>query len=303
VAASLEGAPQKIDDVTAQAIAEVRGGASASRTPSPSAASSAETVAAQDATTAPIPLGATVAAVESAPAPNVSGVSGAGATATEINSGRNTERSIRAAPVPKPDASSPRQPAAASDKAGVLRAATAAEENVTLPPFGAMLPVRTLGAIFTLRQSLARLELTRDVRGQGWMLKKGTIFVGQQQGGEFDRAYVSLMGFIAPGSGGFVRLGGDVLGADGRSLSVANYFYLYHQVDAGSATIWIIPTGPRREEGSTHFLLLRPDSLRRWKGAPLSLNEIKNLPAVPQYRQMALFGMTEQKSIDLRGRK
>jgi hypothetical protein len=83
-------------------------------------------------------------------------------------------------------------------------------------------------------------------------------------------------------------------GADGRSLSVANYFYLYHQVAAGSATIWIIPTGPRREEGSTHFLLLRPDSLRRWKGVPLSLDKIKDLPAVPQYRQMALLGMTEQ---------
>jgi hypothetical protein len=88
-------------------------------------------------------------------------------------------------------------------------------------------------------------------------------------------------------------------GADGRSLSAANYFYLYHQVDAGSATIWIIPTGPRREEGSTHFLLLRPDSLRRWKGAPLSLDKIKDLPAVPQYRQMALLGMSEQESKNL----
>jgi hypothetical protein len=77
-------------------------------------------------------------------------------------------------------------------------------------------------------------------------------------------------------------------------LSVADYFYLYQQIDAGSATIWIIPTGARREEGSTHFLLLRPDSLRRWKGVPLSLEKIKDLPAVPQYRQMALLGMTEQ---------
>jgi hypothetical protein len=83
-------------------------------------------------------------------------------------------------------------------------------------------------------------------------------------------------------------------GADGLSLSVCNYFYLYHQIVAGSATIWIIPTGPRREEGSTHFLLLRPDSLRRWKGVPPSLYEVKGLPAVPQYRQMALLGTTEQ---------
>jgi hypothetical protein len=92
-------------------------------------------------------------------------------------------------------------------------------------------------------------------------------------------------------------------GAEGRSLSVSNYLYLYHQVDAGAATIWIVPTGPRREEGSTHFLLLRPDSLRRWKGAPLSLDQTRNLSPVPQYRQMALFGMTEQKSIELSGRR
>src|SRR5262245_7070969 len=214
--------PQKIDDVTAQAIAEVRSGASASPAPSPVAASTAETAAAQATTPVTIPLGGTVATVESAPAPNASGVSSSGATARSpgIVSGRNTERSIRCAPVQKPVASLSRKPAAAPGAAGALRGATpalplAAEKTVTLPPFGAMLPVRTLGAIYTLRQSPARLELTRDVRGQGWMLKKGTILVGQQQGSEFDRAYVSLMGFIDPGSGRLVKLAGDALGADG----------------------------------------------------------------------------------------
>jgi hypothetical protein len=88
-------------------------------------------------------------------------------------------------------------------------------------------------------------------------------------------------------------------GADGRSLAVANYYYLYAPVDARQCSIWIIPTGPRRQEGSTHFLLLAPESLRRWKGAPLSLDETKTLPPVPQYREMALLGMTEQQSIDL----
>src|SRR5262245_3552071 len=212
-----QGAPQKIDDVTAQAIAEVRGGASASPTPSPATASSPETAISQVATPVTIPLGATVAAVESAPAPNAPGVTSTGAAAKspETVSARNTERSIRCAPVQKPAASPSKQPAAALDAAGVLRGAPAAEKAVTLPPFGAMLPVRTLGAVYTLRQSLARLELTRDVRGQGWMIKKGTILVGQQQGGEFDRAYVSLMGFIDPGSGRFVKLGGDALGPDG----------------------------------------------------------------------------------------
>lgn len=88
-------------------------------------------------------------------------------------------------------------------------------------------------------------------------------------------------------------------GADGRSLSVANYYYIYHRESAGVCTIWIIPTGPRRDEGATHFLLLYPGSLRRWKGAPLSPDEIKALPPVPQYREMALLGMTEQPQINL----
>ena len=93
------------------------------------------------------------------------------------------------------------------------------------------------------------------------------------------------------------------LGVDGRNLSVANYLDRYYPVDAASATIWIIPIGPQREKGSTHFLLLKPTSLRRWKGAPLSLEGIKNIPPVPQYGQMANFGMVEQGSIHLSGRK
>jgi hypothetical protein len=92
-------------------------------------------------------------------------------------------------------------------------------------------------------------------------------------------------------------------GADGRSLSIANFYYIYHPVDGRTCTIWIIPTGPLREEGSTHFLLLTPDNLRRWKGAPLSLDEVKNLPPVPLYQQMHLLGMTEQRPIDLSKRR
>jgi hypothetical protein len=93
-------------------------------------------------------------------------------------------------------------------------------------------------------------------------------------------------------------------GAGGRSLTVANYYYIYYPVDANTCTVWIVPVGPRREEGSTHFLLLTPGGLRRWKGAPLTLDEVKKLPpAVPQYREMALLGMTEQPSIDLNKKK
>ena len=93
-------------------------------------------------------------------------------------------------------------------------------------------------------------------------------------------------------------------GADGRSLTVANYYYIYYPVDANTCTVWIVPVGPRREEGATHFLLLTPNGLRRWKGTPLTLDDVKKLPpAVPQYNEMALLGMTEQQPIDLDKKK
>lgn len=215
-----QGAPQTTDDVTAQAIAEVRSGASASPAPSPAAAASAPD-AAIGATPVTIPLGGTVTAVESPPAPVTPGASSMSATARppETVSGRNTERSIRCAPVRKDGTSLPAQPRAtdmARASAGAPPALPpAAEKLVTLPPFGALLPVRTLGAIYTLRPSLSRFELTRDMKGDGWTMKKGTILVGQQRGNELDRAYVSLTGFIDPSSGKFVRLSGDALGADG----------------------------------------------------------------------------------------
>ena len=79
-----------------------------------------------------------------------------------------------------------------------------------------MLPVRTLGAIYTLRSgSLVRMELTRDVSGDGWAIRRGTVLVGALRGSEYDRAYLSLIGFLDPAAGRLVKVGGDVLGADG----------------------------------------------------------------------------------------
>jgi len=92
------------------------------------------------------------------------------------------------------------------------------ERTVALPPFGSMLPIRTIGGLYTLRSgALARLELTRDIVGNGWSMKRGTILVGSTKGGEYDRAYVAIIGFIDPESGKFVKLGGDVLGGDGAA--------------------------------------------------------------------------------------
>jgi cytoskeletal protein RodZ len=84
------------------------------------------------------------------------------------------------------------------------------------PSFGAMLPVRLMGVLYTLRAgSLVRLELARDIQSEGWALKRGTVFVGAVLGSEINRAYVQIKGFIDPDTQGFVRLEGELLGNDG----------------------------------------------------------------------------------------
>jgi hypothetical protein len=79
-----------------------------------------------------------------------------------------------------------------------------------------MLPVRLMGVLYTLRQgSLARLELVRDLRAGNWQLRRGTVFIGQTLGGELDRAYLQIKGFIDPDTQTFTKLEGEVLGNDG----------------------------------------------------------------------------------------
>jgi len=85
-----------------------------------------------------------------------------------------------------------------------------------LPSFGAMLPVRLMGALYTLRAgSVARFELTRDLKGDRWQMRRGTIFVGNVIGGEVDRAYVQIKGYIDPETERLVKMGGETLGDDG----------------------------------------------------------------------------------------
>jgi len=218
------------DDATAQAIAEVRG-ATASQTPAAKASPAIGTTDAAGGTrTIVVPTTPVTVPIDGASSPATEAGIGqqGGASRTQVGaaarpmgivSERNPERSIRCAPTPVPV--SARQPGAGASANARLpeRVASAAlkptEPLVVLPPFGAMLPIKTMGALYTLRPGLARFELTRDVRGQGWQMRKGTTLIGQQQGGEHDRAYVSLVGFIDPESKRFVKVNGEVLGADG----------------------------------------------------------------------------------------
>jgi hypothetical protein len=211
------------DDVTAQAIAEVR---SAIAAQTPSVSSSPQSRGAGTAITGTTPVtmpreGAPPATNEAATGQrgDVSAASAGAMRPGGLVSERNPERSIRCAPTPSiiparfPNLELPTPTRETGFNSPALLKRS--EPKVALPPFGSLLPVRTLGAIYTLRQSMARFELLRDVRGDGWRMKKGTLLVGQQQGSEYNRAYISLLGMIDPESKRFVKLTGEILGADG----------------------------------------------------------------------------------------
>ena len=92
-------------------------------------------------------------------------------------------------------------------------------DNANVPAFGSLLPVRLLGAIYTLRGAggLVRMELSRSVKKSGFSYPAGTVIVGRLRGSEYNRAYISIIGAIDTKSGKLVKFEGEVLGVDGAS--------------------------------------------------------------------------------------
>ena len=94
-----------------------------------------------------------------------------------------------------------------------------ADKPVAAIPFGTLLPIRFLGAVYTLRSSggLVRMELTRQISGKNYSYPAGTVLVGTLRGSEYKRAFVSVVGLIDPKTGGLVKFEGEVMGSDGAS--------------------------------------------------------------------------------------
>ncbi len=173
-----QAAARNSDDVTAQAIAEVRG-ATASPAPAPSASpapvapeAGAGTIV-MPTTPVTVPMAGTVSpATEAATGEGGPSSRSGGAEGREDSlSRRNTERSIRCAPIPNQiPANKPVAGAPVKELLPEPAAFKRTEPRVVLPSFGAMLPVRTLGALYTLRPSLIRFELVRDLQGENWQM-------------------------------------------------------------------------------------------------------------------------------------
>jgi len=96
------------------------------------------------------------------------------------------------------------------------------------------------------------------------------------------------------------------------SISAANYYYLYTRVSPLSFALWAIPSGPRREEATTHFMVMwlvgsgngqLGQVIRHWKGPALSKSDIAKLEPVPSNDVLQVMGMIEQPIIDQRPSK
>jgi hypothetical protein len=85
-------------------------------------------------------------------------------------------------------------------------------------------------------------------------------------------------------------------GSTKRTLAHANYYYVYAKTDPLTCTIWAIPSGPKREEGSTHFLVVTPDVITNWKGPALGKTDIDRISSAPTVDLLNMLGMTKQKN-------
>jgi hypothetical protein len=130
----------------------------------------------------------------------------------------NPERSIRVSALLANNSGNTSVAGSQNLAGGTPTQAERTTQSVPLPPLGTMLPVRTLGAVYTLRsEGYVRMQLTRAMSGQGWSLPRGTELYGVVRGSDYEigRAYVQLVGFIDQASGKLVRLQGSLLGTDG----------------------------------------------------------------------------------------
>src|ERR1044072_2951273 len=83
-------------------------------------------------------------------------------------------------------------------------------------------------------------------------------------------------------------------GANGHSLLVKNYYYLYTFISPDRCTLWAIPVGPRAAEASSYFLILTPTDREKYKGPPLDLKEASTINGTPTYAQLGILGMIRQ---------
>jgi hypothetical protein len=85
--------------------------------------------------------------------------------------------------------------------------------------------------------------------------------------------------------------------ANGHSVVIKNYYYLYTFIGPTRCTLWAIPLGPHAGEASSYFLILTPTEREKYKGPPLNLTEAGSITGTPTYAQLGMLGMIRQESL------
>ena len=88
----------------------------------------------------------------------------------------------------------------------------------------------------------------------------------------------------------------------GAAYTLGHYFYLLSAIDEQRATVWAVPVGERREEASTHFVVVSPKALLHWKGAAIKIEDIHRISGNPPIGELAALGLIRQPDGELRAR-
>jgi hypothetical protein len=86
----------------------------------------------------------------------------------------------------------------------------------------------------------------------------------------------------------------------GKVFQHGKVFYLYARHTPHLFSLWSVPSGERREEGVSWYMLASPDAIRRWKGPAIPDSEVDKLIPQPSIQSLALIGLIEQPIIELK---
>jgi hypothetical protein len=85
-------------------------------------------------------------------------------------------------------------------------------------------------------------------------------------------------------------------GIGGEQARTKNYYYFYTSVNARQFTLWAVPTGPRRTDVDTYFVVATKEWIRIWRGKAIEELAISTLPSVPTENELSNLGLSEQAS-------
>jgi len=55
------------------------------------------------------------------------------------------------------------------------------------------------------------------MKGTGWAMPRGTVLIGRASGSEYDRAFITVIGYLDSRDNKLVKMSGEVMGSDGGS--------------------------------------------------------------------------------------